>query len=348
MTLKNDRFIRALLRQPVDRRPVWMMRQAGRYLPEYRAERKKEPSFMRFCRNIDAVTEVTMQPLRRFALDAAIIFSDILTVPEAMGVGLEIEPGVGPVIHDPIRSDVAVKALRTDCLDELRYVSDAIVSVKKALDGDVPLIGFAGSPWTIATYMVEGGSSKLFQTIKGLAYREPAVMHALLQKATDVTIDYLKMQMDAGVDAVQVFDSWGGVLSDVAYQEFSLQYMQQIVDALLAHMKDRLVPIILFTKGGGQWLDKMAATGCHALGLDWTTDIGEARARVGDQVALQGNLDPVILRSATPDVVQKEVRRIVGRFGEGSGHVFNLGHGIDKDTPVENVEAMFAALHEAV
>lgn len=345
MSLKNDRFIRALLRQSVDRTPVWMMRQAGRYLEEYRNVRKQKPSFMEFCRDVDRVTEVTLQPLRRFDLDAAIIFSDILTVPQAMGVSLEIEPGCGPVIHQPVLTESAVKALNPDCVAELFYVADCIKSVKIALDDSVPLIGFAGSPWTIATYMVEGGSSKLFHVIKRMLYAQPELLHQMLQKITDATIDYLKMQIDAGVNAVQVFDSWGGVLSDEAYRDFSLAYMYKIVSALKAYAKDKTLPIILFTKGGGQWLEAMAKTGCDALGLDWTTNIGSARQRVGDLVALQGNLDPAVLLS-TPEAVMRETSRVLKNYGDGTGHVFNLGHGINKDTPVENVEAMMQALHQ--
>ncbi|MDF1760935.1 MAG: uroporphyrinogen decarboxylase [Coxiellaceae bacterium] len=345
MSVENDRLIRALLRQPVDRTPVWMMRQAGRYLPEYRAVRKKLPNFMQFCRTIDAVTEVTLQPLERFALDAAIIFSDILTVPQAMGIDLAIEPQRGPVIHNPITCASDVEKLSSNTVAELQYVADAIVSVKKALNNRVPLIGFAGSPWTIATYVVEGGSSKLFHTIKRMMYAEPKLMHALLQKITDLTIDYLIMQMDAGVDVVQVFDSWGGVLSGNAYQEFSLNYMRRIVEAL--KLKDPKIPVILFTKGGGQWLELMADTGCDALGLDWTTDLSVARQRVGDKVALQGNLDPAVLLS-TPEAVTTETKKVLAAYGEGTGHVFNLGHGINKDTPIENVEAMFAVFKETV
>ncbi|MDF1796540.1 MAG: uroporphyrinogen decarboxylase [Coxiellaceae bacterium] len=345
MPVENDRLIRALLRQPVDRTPVWMMRQAGRYLPEYRAVRKKLPNFMQFCRTIDAVTEVTLQPLERFALDAAIIFSDILTVPQAMGIDLAIEPQRGPVIHNPVTSAADVEKLSSNTVAELQYVSDAIISVKKALNSRVPLIGFAGSPWTIATYMVEGGSSKLFHVIKRMMYAEPKLMHALLQKITDLTIDYLAMQVDAGVDVLQIFDSWGGVLSTTAYQTFSLHYMQCIVKALRS--KGVKIPIILFTKGGGQWLELMAATGCDALGLDWTTDLALARQRVGDQVALQGNLDPAVLLS-TPEAVAAETKKVLDAYGEGTGHVFNLGHGINKDTPIENVEAMFEVFKETV
>ncbi len=345
MSVENDRLIRALLRQPVDRTPVWMMRQAGRYLPEYRAVRKKLPNFMQFCRTIDAVTEVTLQPLERFALDAAIIFSDILTVPQAMGIDLAIEPQRGPVIHNPITSASDVEKLHSDSVAELQYVADAIRSVKKALNNRVPLIGFAGSPWTIATYVVEGGSSKLFHTIKRMMYAEPKLLHALLQKITDLTIDYLHMQMDAGVDVIQVFDSWGGVLSGNAYQEFSLNYMRRIVEAL--KLKDPNKPVILFTKGGGQWLELMADTGCDALGLDWITDLHVARQRVGHQVALQGNLDPAVLLS-TPEAVTTETKKVLAAYGEGTGHVFNLGHGINKDTPIENVEAMFEVFKETV
>lgn len=343
MSIKNDRLLRALRRETVDRTPVWMMRQAGRYLPEYLAVRKKEPNFMAFCRDIDAVCEVTLQPLERFPLDAAIIFSDILTVPEAMGAPLTIEPGRGPIVHQPIRDEKAVAALTTESVAELEYVFTAIRRVKQALAGRVPLFGFCGSPWTIASYMVEGGSSKLFHHLKRMIYSQPALAHQLLQKITDLTVVYLNEQVKAGADVLQVFDSWGGVLTPSAYREFSLRYMQQIVDRVERQRGDVQVPIILFTKGGGQWLELMADTGANGLGLDWTVDIASARNRVGDRVALQGNLDPAILLS-TPEAVQRETQRILSAFGSGSGHIFNLGHGIDRHTPIENVQAMFEVL----
>jgi uroporphyrinogen decarboxylase len=343
MSIKNDRLLRALRRETVDRTPVWMMRQAGRYLPEYLAVRKKEPNFMAFCRDIDAVCEVTLQPLERFPLDAAIIFSDILTVPEAMGAPLTIEPGRGPIVHQPIRDEKAVAALTTESVAELEYVFTAIRRVKQALAGRVPLFGFCGSPWTIASYMVEGGSSKLFHHLKRMIYSQPALAHQLLQKITDLTVVYLNEQVKAGADVLQVFDSWGGVLTPSAYREFSLRYMQQIVDRVERQRGDVQVPIILFTKGGGQWLELMADTGANGLGLDWTVDIASARTRVGDRVALQGNLDPAILLS-TPEAVQRETQRILSAFGSGSGHIFNLGHGIDRHTPIENVQAMFEVL----
>lgn len=332
--IKNDRLLRALRREPVDKTPIWMMRQAGRYLPEYLAVRKCEPNFMAFCRNIDAVCEVTLQPLERFPLDAAILFSDILTVPEAMGVVLTIEAGRGPVIHEPIRDERSIRALKTDTLDQLSYVFDAIRLIQKNLEGRVPLFGFCGSPWTLLTYVVEGGSSKLFHHSKKLIYTRPDLAHQLLQKITDLTVNYLNAQIAAGVDVVQVFDSWGGVLTTDAYHRFSLAYLQQIVARV-----DRSVPIVLFTKGGGLWLEGLADTGADALGLDWVIDLGEARTRVGDRVALQGNLDPAVLL-ATPEVIQAEARRILRAYGGGPGHVFNLGHGIDRTTPIENVQAL--------
>lgn len=312
-----------------------MMRQAGRYLPEYRQLRANTPDFMTFCKTPELCCEATLQPLRRFDLDASIIFSDILTVVDAMGLDLRYLAGEGPVVFDPIRSELDLARLQP-VEDKLQYVADAVAMTRKELS--VPLIGFAGSPWTVATYMVEGGSSKVFKEIKSLMYAQPKAMHALLQQLTDVTIEYLNSQIDAGADAIQIFDSWGGVLSETTYQEFSLQYMQKI----LAGLK-KSVPTILFTKGGGQWLELMAQSDCNALGLDWTTNLADAKARVGEQKTLQGNLDPFALFGSKQEI-QQQVKAICQVYGRETGHVFNLGHGINKDTPIENVEIMLEAV----
>ncbi len=344
LPLKNDRFIRALFRQPVDRTPAWIMRQAGRYLPEYRALRAKVPDFMTFCKTPELACEVTLQPLRRFPLDAAIIFSDILTIPDAMGLDLEFVSGEGPVIHNPIQSFADVEQLRLPLVDEdLSYVTEAISLVVKELNASVPLIGFAGSPWTVACYMVEGRGSKIFQTIKTMLYREPALLHALLEKTTQVTIDYLNAQVKAGVSALMVFDSWGGVLSPVAYSEFSLSYMKEIAQKVLREWQGRKIPLIFFTKNTTPYLDVIADSGCDAMGVDWTVNIQAARARVGDRVALQGNMDPCVL-FGSPDKIRAEVHAILTAYGSGPGHVFNLGHGIDKSTPIESVSIMLEAL----
>lgn len=329
--LKNDRYLKALLRQPVDQTPVWMMRQAGRYLPEYKATRAQAGSFMDLCKNTELACEVTLQPLRRFALDAAILFSDILTIPDAMGLGLYFEAGEGPKFQRPITCAADVAALPVpDPELELGYVTDAVRAIRRALDGQVPLIGFSGSPWTLATYMVEGGSSKAFTKIKKLLFSEPAVAHAMLDKLADAVILYLNAQIKAGAQAVQIFDTWGGVLSGPAYQEFSLRYMHKIVDGLIREHDGRQVPVVLFTKGGGLWLEEIAATGCDGVGLDWTVDMADARRRIGDKVALQGNMDPSMLY-APAAAIETEVARILAGFGHGSGHVFNLGHGIHPD-----------------
>ena len=342
--LLNDRLLRALLRQPVDRTPLWVMRQAGRYLPEYRATRSRAGDFMRLCTNPELACEVTLQPLARFPLDAAILFSDILTVPDAMGCGLYFEAGEGPRFERPVRTAADLAALAApDPEVELRYVMDAVRLIRRELGGRVPLIGFAGSPWTLATYMVEGGSSKNFATIKGMMYANPQLLHALLEKLADSVCSYLNAQVAAGAQALMIFDSWGGVLSGPCYQAFSLAYMQRIVDGLQRQAEGRQVPVVLFTKGGGQWLEQIAATGCDAVGLDWTTDLGNARARVGAQVALQGNLDPNVLY-APPAVIEREVAATLASFGAGSGHVFNLGHGIHPDVPPEHVAALVEAV----
>jgi len=345
--LKNDRFLRALLRQPVDQTPVWMMRQAGRYLPEYRASRAKAGDFMSLCMNPEFACEVTMQPLDRYpSLDAAILFSDILTIPDAMGLGLYFETGEGPRFKKTVRSAADVEALPVpDPQKDLGYVMDAVSTIRKELNGRVPLIGFSGSPWTLATYMVEGGSSKDFRLAKALAFNEPNTMHALLDKLARSVTSYLNGQIKAGAQAVQIFDTWGGALSHNAYKEFSLNYMQNIVNGLIREHEGREVPVILFTKNGGQWLEAIADTGTTALGLDWTTDIGSARKRVGDKVALQGNMDPTMLYAA-PERIREEVKTILAGFGNGSGHVFNLGHGITPEVDPEHARAFIESVHE--
>ena len=343
--LKNDRLLRALLRQPVDVTPVWMMRQAGRYLPEYRAIRERAGSFMKLCTTPELACEVTLQPIDRYPLDAAILFSDILTIPHAMGLGLSVNDGVGPQFERPVRSSADIRALGIpDPEHDLRYVIDAVRLIRRELRGRVPLIGFAGSPWTIATYAVEGGSSKDFHRIKTLLYTEPKALHELLDKLARSVIAYLNAQIAAGAQVVMVFDTWGGVLSTPAYQEFSLRYMQQIVAELTHENEGGRVPSILFTKGGGQWLEVMAESGCDALGLDWTVDIGKARNRVGDRVALQGNMDPAILL-ASPKRIRQEVTSILAAYGQGNGHVFNLGHGITPDVDPEHARIFIDAVH---
>lgn len=342
--LKNDTFLRALLRQPTDYTPVWMMRQAGRYLPEYRATRQRAGSFLGLCKNPDFATEVTLQPLDRFPLDAAILFSDILTVPDAMGLGLYFEEGEGPKFRHPLREEAAIQKLTIADMGSLQYVTDAVRQIRKALDGRVPLIGFSGSPWTLASYMIEGQGGTEFLTIKKMAYERPDLLHRILGLNAQSVTAYLNAQIEAGAQTVMIFDSWGGALSHAAYQEFSLQYMQQILAGLTREHEGRIVPRILFTKGGGLWLESMANAGADCLGLDWTVDIGSARSRVGDKVALQGNLDPAILLS-TPAAIEKEVAGILQSYGHGSGHVFNLGHGITQYTPPENAAAMIEAVH---
>jgi len=344
--LKNDRFLRALMRQPVDRTPVWMMRQAGRYLPEYRATRAQAGDFLSLCKNTPLACEVTLQPLERYPLDAAILFSDILTIPDALGLGLYFETGEGPKFRKVIRSEADVDALpNIRAESDLDYVMNAVSTIRRELNGRVPLIGFSGSPWTLATYMVEGGSSKDFRETKKLAYGQPEVMHRLLDHLADSVIDYLNGQIKAGAQAVQIFDTWGGVLSGWAYEEFSLRYMKKIVDGLIRENEGRRVPVILFTKNGGQWLESIADTGCDAVGLDWTTDIGNARARVGDRVALQGNMDPTMLY-APKQRIREEVEDILSRYGQGTGHIFNLGHGITPEVDPEHAGAFIEAVVE--
>ena len=344
--LKNDRFLRALLKQPVDRTPVWMMRQAGRYLPEYRASRGRAGDFMALCTNPELACEVTLQPLDRFPLDAAILFSDILTIPDAMGLGLYFEAGEGPRFRKTVRTAADVEALPLpDVNSELGYVMTAVSTIRRELNGRVPLIGFSGSPWTLATYMVEGGSSRDFRTIKTMLYDQPAVLHGLLDKLAQTVTAYLNAQILAGAQAVQIFDTWGGSLSTPAYQEFSLAYMQRIVDGLIREHQGRRVPVILFTKNGGQWLSKIAETGCSAVGVDWTTDLHQAKVQVGDRVALQGNLDPCVLY-APPETIRQEVQQVLTAFGDGPGHIFNLGHGIHQHINPDHVAVLVDAVHE--
>lgn len=344
-TLQNDTFLRALLKQPVEYTPIWMMRQAGRYLPEYRATRARAGSFMGLCTSPDYATEVTLQPLERFPLDAAILFSDILTVPDAMGLGLYFAEGEGPKFERNLREEAAVLALQPAPLEKLQYVFDAVSSIRKALNGRVPLIGFSGSPFTLACYMVEGGGSDDFRHIKGMLYSRPDLLHRILDvTATSVTA-YLNAQIDAGAQAVQIFDTWGGALSHAAYKEFSLAYMQRIIAGLKREADGRRVPVIVFTKNGGQWLEDIAAIGADCVGLDWTTDIGQARARVGDKVALQGNFDPNAL-FGSPAAIEAEAGRILAAYGHGSGHVFNLGHGISQHANPEHAAALVAAVHK--
>lgn len=344
--LTNDTYLRALLKQPVDYTPVWMMRQAGRYLPEYRAVRKDAGDFMSVCRDADLACEVTIQPLRRFPLDAAILFSDILTIPDAMGLGLYFETGEGPKFTNPITCKADVDKIGIpDPEDELGYVMNAVRTIRKALAGKVPLIGFSGSPWTLATYMIEGGSSKAFTKIKKMMFSDPSTLHLLLDKLADSVISYLNAQIAAGAQSVMVFDTWGGVLSPRDYNEFSLQYMAKIVDGLTRHNEGRQVPVTLFTKNGGMWLESIAATGCDAVGLDWTIDIEAAKARIGSKVALQGNMDPSMLYAPLPRIEQ-EVAKILEGFGQGgTGHVFNLGHGIHPDVDPEHAAHFINAVH---
>ncbi|UGQ46550.1 uroporphyrinogen decarboxylase [Massilia endophytica] len=343
--LKNDTFLRALLRQPTEYTPVWLMRQAGRYLPEYRATREKAGSFMGLATNPDLATEVTLQPIDRYPLDAAILFSDILTVPDAMGLGLYFVEGEGPKFERPLKTEEDVKALRLPEPGSLDYVFKAVTQIRTELNGRVPLIGFSGSPWTLACYMVEGQGSREFHTIKKMLYGRPDLMHHILDINARAVAEYLNAQIDAGAQAVMVFDSWGGALADGAYQQFSLQYMQKVV-SLLKREKDGVkIPAIVFTKGGGHWAEEIAAIGADAMGLDWTANIGKIRALVGDKVALQGNLDPAIL-FASPEQIKAEVARVLESFGKhNTGHVFNLGHGISQFTPPESVSVMVETVH---
>ena len=344
--LQNDLLLRALLRQPTSRTPLWIMRQAGRYLPEYRATRAEAGDFMSLCRNPDLACEVTMQPLRRYALDAAILFSDILTVPDAMGLGLYFIAGEGPKFKNPVQTADAIRGLRVpDVEKELGYVFDAVRTIRRELNGKVPLIGFAGSPFTCGTYMVEGGSSREFPIIKGLAKEAPEVLDELMDKVAETTTEYLNAQIEAGAQAVQIFDTWGAALEPDDFRRFSLASMQKIVDGLTREKDGRTIPVILFTKGAGPLLRDLADTGCDALGVDWTTDLAQAREYVQDKVALQGNLDPATLRES-PEVIRDGVARTLASYGDGPGHVFNLGHGITPDIDPDNLGVLVDAVHE--
>jgi uroporphyrinogen decarboxylase len=349
--LQNDCFLRACLRQPTPHTPLWLMRQAGRYLPEYKATRAKAGSFMGLATNPQYATDVTLQPLDRYALDAAILFSDILTVPDAMGLGLSFEQGEGPRFARPLRDEAAVAALEVPDLDKLRYVFDAVTSIRKALNGRVPLIGFSGSPWTLACYMVEGAGSDDYRLVKTMLYARPDLMHRILEINAAAVAAYLNAQIEAGAQAVMVFDSWGGVLADGAFQRFSLDYTRRVVQGLKREHEGQRIPCIVFTKGGRPWVEQIADIGADVVGLDWTANLGAARARVGQKVALQGNLDPNVL-FAPPEVVAREAVAVLDSFGRPQradggwdGHVFNLGHGISQFTPPEHVSALVEAVH---
>jgi uroporphyrinogen decarboxylase len=342
-TIQNDRLLKAINKQPIDKFPIWIMRQAGRYLPEYRQIRKQAGSFLNLCKTPELACEVTLQPLARFALDAAILFSDILTIPDALGLGLHFVEGEGPCFSKPVQDAQAIAQLpQIEVRESLAYVADAVRLIKQGLAQKVPLLGFAGSPWTVACYMVEGQASKTFSRIKTFCYRAPELLHQLLSKVTATTIDYLAMQIQAGVDAVMVFDTWGGMLTPQAYQEFSLHYMQNIVQALKADYPQ--VPIILFTKNGGLWLESIANSGCDVVGVDWTIDMAQVQQRIGGQVALQGNLDPAVLY-ASPEVIYQHAQQVLQSFGQDTGLIFNLGHGIYPDIPPEHVHALVEAVH---
>jgi uroporphyrinogen decarboxylase len=350
-TLQNDTFLRACLREPTEYTPIWLMRQAGRYLPEYNATRARAGSFMGLATNADYATEVTLQPLERFPLDAAILFSDILTVPDAMGLGLSFAAGEGPRFAHPLRDEAAVHALAVPPMDKLRYVFDAVASIRRALKGRVPLIGFSGSPWTLACYMVEGAGSDDYRQVKSMLYARPDLMHRILEVNADAVAAYLNAQIDAGAQAVMVFDSWGGVLEHRAFERFSLAYTRRVLAQLKREHDGRRVPAIVFTKGGGLWLEAIAAAGADAVGLDWTCDLGAARRRVDDAVALQGNLDPMVL-FAPPEAIAAEARAVLDAFGpqrraDGrcGGHIFNLGHGISQFTPPEAVKVLVDTVH---
>lgn len=344
--LKNDLFLRALMRQPVPRTPVWIMRQAGRYLPEYREVRAKAGDFMSVCGNPELACEVTLQPLRRFKLDAAILFSDILTIPDAMGLGLYFATGEGPRFKTPVQTAADIRKLAVpDVADKLGYVFDAVSLIRRELNGDVPLIGFAGSPWTVGTYMVEGRSSRDFATIKGLAAEDPAILDQLLATVAQTTTAYLNAQVESGAQAIMIFDTWGSALEPDDYKRYSLAPMQSILDGLIRERDGRPVPVILFTKGAGVMLETMADTGCDALGVDWTTDLATARMYVEDKVALQGNLNPATLRES-PEVIEQSVKDVLASYGRGPGHVFNLGHGITPDIDPEHLGALVDAVHK--
>lgn len=348
-TLKNDRFLRALLREPVDTTPVWMMRQAGRYLPEYRETRSKAGDFLSLCKNTDFACEVTLQPLRRYDLDAAILFSDILTIPDALGLGLYFETGEGPKFHKTVRTEQDVANLpKLNAKSDLDYVMNAVSTIRSALGGQVPLIGFSGSPWTLATYMVEGGSSKEFRFTKQMMYAQPEVLHALLDHLADSVIDYLNAQIDAGAQAIQIFDSWGGALAHREYVEFSLNYMNKIIAGLQREKDGQRIPIIVFTKGGGQWLEPMISTGADALGLDWTTRLDTARTTVAGRVALQGNLDPAVLYGSAASI-EKAVKAMLDDAyanDEKTGYIANLGHGITQWVDPAQPKIFVDTVHE--
>ena len=342
--LNQSLLIRSLQHKPIARTPIWIMRQAGRYLPEYRKTREKAGDFLNLCKNPELACEVTLQPLRRFSLDAAILFSDILTIPDAMGLGLSFEEGEGPRFARPIRQVAEIDALPTlSVLEDLQYVVEAVRLIRQEMPVDLPLIGFSGSPWTLACYMIEGGSSRDFKQTLKLMYTDATAMHQLLTKLGTIICAYLEEQVRAGVNVLMLFDTWGGILSSANFRTFSLNYMQIIVQNLKA--KYPHIPIILFTKGGGQWLRELSLTGCDALGLDWTCDLHKARTEVGAKVALQGNLDPSILLTS-PSCIRSQVQQVLEAYGNGSGHVFNLGHGITPDVPPEHVAAMIDAVHE--
>ncbi|MDR1889140.1 MAG: uroporphyrinogen decarboxylase [Zoogloeaceae bacterium] len=346
---RNDNFLRALLKKPVERTPIWLMRQAGRYLPEYCATRQRAGDFLSLCKSPDLACEVTLQPLARYDLDAAILFSDILTVPDAMGLGLYFETGEGPRFQRPLREESAInRLLAPDPRERLGYVLDAVRTIRKALDNAVPLIGFSGSPYTLACYMVEGGGSRDFRHIKTMLYARPDLLHRILDVTTEAVIAYLNAQIECGAQAVMIFDTWGGSLADAAYAEFSLAKLQNIVAGLHKTWEGEKIPSIIFTKGGGLWLEKIAASGCDGVGLDWNVNIGDARRRVGDKVALQGNLDPNVL-FAPPETIKAEAIKVLTAFGVSgpgsTGHVFNLGHGISQFTPPEHVEALVETVH---
>lgn len=343
--LQNDSFIRALLRQPVERTPIWVMRQAGRYLPEYREIRQRVPNFMTLCQSPELACEVTLQPLARFDLDAAIIFSDILTIPDAMGLGLHFTPGEGPAFERPVRQAAEIEKLIIPDADvDLGYVMKAIQYVKQELAGKIPLIGFSGSPWTLACYMVEGRSNKDFPLAKKMLYQSPDTLHALLNKLAESVIQYLNAQIAAGADAVMIFDTWGGLLSGPDYHQFSLAYMQKIIEGLSKTRDQQTIPSIIFSKNAGQWLESMANIGCQGIGLDWTMDIGQARQRVGDKVALQGNLDPSVMLT-DPATIERKALDVLQQFGPHPGHVFNLGHGITPQVPVEHMQVLVDTVH---
>jgi len=342
---KNDTLLRALLREPTPYTPIWIMRQAGRYLPEYNQTRARAGSFLDLCKTPSLATEVTLQPLARFPLDAAILFSDILTIPDAMGLGLYFSEGEGPRFERPLRDEWEVRDLTApDPHNELRYVLDAVVEIRRALNNEVPLIGFSGSPFTLACYMIEGRGKTDFELIKRMLYARPDLLHRILEVNAQAVVAYLNAQIEAGAQAVMLFDTWGGALSHAAYHEFSLRYLERVLSELVRSHAGQIVPRIVFTKGGGLWLESLAGIGADAVGLDWTIDIGAARRRVADRVALQGNLDPAVL-FAPPEAIEREASNVLAAFGSGNGHVFNLGHGVSQFTPPEHVAALVDAVH---